>query len=375
MTWQETLESDEWRQAMTAAERTSDSRVEMIDTFGDWVTDVPADAAQVTLDGESAEMWGCQIRVVGQMIPLSSEDPLDPRANLRIRVWWRELLPSGWAEILMCTLYPSDPDIDDPGIPEVVLVGRDALSEAKRGGYRGQTIKVGGWTVTRALERLFAIVAPGIPVQVADSDETLPAKYTLGGRSPDEDWTELAAMADFSVWSDREGVIQVGPATEPSNPVASWQYGPGCAITRAGREMRTSEMRNRVVVVSTHPKVKKPIIATAEDTDEGSPTWIGYGRIWEEKVESDAITTATAAAKMARKELGKRLLPLDVAKVTIPGRPDLDFGDLCEISHAKAGLAGEYRVASWALNMPQRAASPDSMTVTMKARPRVESDD
>lgn len=371
MTWRDVLASDEWRAGMLATSRTSDSRVELIDADGMSVQDVPCDGVRVSMDGESSEMWGCEIQVTNQLIPLLPEDPLDPRANLRIRVWWRELLPSGWVEVPMCTTYPADPAIDDDGIPVVALTGRDSVVEAKRGGYRGQTIKVGGLTVTQALDRLFQVVAPGIPSEIADSAEVLPAKYTLGSRAPDEDWAEIAGLAGFSVWTDRTGVIQVGPAPTPSTPVAQWASGKGCVVQRARREMRTSDMRNRVVVRSTHPNLKKPVVGIAEDTDEGSPTWIGLGRIWEEVIESDAPTTVTAATQLARVELTKRLLPMDTITVTIPARPDLDAGSLCQIARARAGISGDYRVSSWSMVMPKPGESPDLLTVTMKARQRL----
>lgn len=357
---------------MLAPTRTSDCRVELIDYNGDTVSDVPADGVRVTMDGESSETWGCDLRVTGQMVPVLPDDPLDPRANLRIRIWWRELLPSGWAEIPMCTLYPADPVIDDDGTPSTTLTGRDPVIEAKRGGYRGQTIKVGGMTVTNALTRLFRVVAPAIQSEIADSDETLPAKYTLGTRAPEEDWTEIAGMAGFAVWSDREGVIQVGPPPLPKEPAAQWSAGPTCVIASAKREMRTSDMRNRIVVIGTHPKIKKPITGVAEDTNEGSPSWIGSGRIWEEKIESDAVTTVAAAVKLAKRELAKRLLPMDIVSVTIPARPDLDAGSLCQIARSKAGIAGEYRVASWSLVMPKPGESPERVTVIMKSRPRID---
>lgn len=362
----------EWADAFNSSQRVSDTRVELIDTYGQWVADVPADAVSVSMDSEATERWGCQLRVVNQMIPLLPSDPLDPRANLRIRVWWRELLASGWDEMLVCTLYPADPEVEDSGIPTVTVTGRDALSEARRGGYKGQTINVGGKSVTYALEKLFQVVAPGIPVSVADSDEALPSKYTLGEQSPDDDWTQIAAMADFTVYTDRSGVIQVGPEPEPDDPSAVWSDSESCKITQATRSMNTTDMRNRIVVRSTHPKIKKPVVGVAEDTDEGSPTWVGLGRIWEESIDSDKPTTVTAARKLARQELIKRLMPMDEAKVTIPARPDLDGGDLCLISRARTGLAGEYRVASWSIVMPQKGAAPEPMTVAMKAKPRVD---
>ena len=371
MTWRSVTATPEWRAAMESESRESDSWIEMIDAYDQQVVIVPADAATVSVDGASTENRKIEFDVTEALIPLLSSDPLDPRANLRIRAWWRENLSTGWADVLLGTWYPVDPLLTDNGIVTTKMTGRDALWEAKRGGYRGQSIKIGGKTCDDALRRLFDVVAPTISVTVASTDEKLPAKYTLGARKPEEDWAEIAGIAGFVVWADREGGIQIGPEPASSHAVASWSDGSRCSIETAERELRTSDMRNRIVVVSTHPKVKKPIVGIAEDTDEGSPTYIGLGRIWEERIESDTVTTVTAARKLANVELSKRLRPIDYAKVTIPGRPDVDPGDLCLINRARSGFAGDYRAESWSLPLPRAGVDPEKMQIAMKARPRI----
>ena len=238
------------------------------------------------------------------------------------------------------------------------------LSVAKGAGYGGQVIDVGGWTVTKALQRLFATISPRQQLRVADTTITLPAVYSLGSKTPEEDWKDLAAMAGWVVRTDREGVIVVGPPPDPASVARSFQEGDDCPVSDLVVDY-SSVLYNRVVVRSSSYEVDPPVWGYAEDTDPGSPTWIGNGVIRELTIDSDAVTTVAACTNMAKMHLGKYLRPTAAVSVVIPPDPTLDYRDRVIIGRAKAGVGGECRVSKWEMDVPVNGTPPGLMTATM----------
>lgn len=316
-------------------------------------TVVPVVDGQVRFAGESSEQWAADVTLSDPlMVPRSPDDPLDPRSGLRLRIWWDLWITAlGWVSVPCGAYVLHDPDISDNGQLSMALDGHDLITEAKRGGYGGQTISVGGFTVTAALGLIFDQVAPRFQRQVADTTITLPAVYELGARTPFEDWTDIAALAGWTVRADRDGVIVAGPPPSDDTVRAVWQEGPSARMSAVRRQVTTSEQVNRVVVVSTSDEVTPPLVAIAQDDDETSPTWVGLGVIWEERVESDAVATQDAADNLAALTYGRLRRPTETVEVTAPPRPDLGYRDAVQIGRRRAGVTGAYRVSSWSLDL------------------------
>ena len=346
MTWRDTVASDAWVAAVRARVRQIGARVEMVDGDGVWVCDLPVDSVQVTMRGESSEMWGASFALsAAAYVPLRETDVLDPRSGMRARVWWRVRSGTSWLEVPVGTYMIEDPDIEDDGLLSYTVDGVDPLAEAKRGGYGGATLDLGGMTVTDALTTIFARVAPMMPVRIPATTMLMPAVYTVGEQEASTDWTDVAAMAGWVVRTDREGVIQVGPAPSPDVPRESWQDGEDdCTVTSVKRAIKTSSVVNRVVCISTSTEITEPIREVVEDDDPGSATWVGRYGPYETVIRSDKVTSV---------------------EVTVPARPDLDYGDLIAVGRASVGAAGLYRVSSWTWTA---AAAPQPMRLTMMAR-------
>lgn len=369
-TWsRETADSAEWLAAVESPLRILSSRVEMLDVRDDVAGVIYPDSVTVDYDEAKSEAFAAAFTFSDPAsVPLRTADATSPLSGLKARVWWQVQTSGGVVEYPACTVYLEDPDMDYNGLLSMTLDGRDAVAEAKRGGYRGTTVSVGGMTVTAALALIFQTVAPGIPSRVAASAVALPAIYDLGAKLPEADWTEIAALAGFVVRADRLGVIVAGPPAVPESVRLSLAEGDGCAATRIRRSVSTSTMINRAVAVSTSTEIAAPIMAVCEDTDPGSPLWVGLGRNREKVVTSDAITTQEAADNLAQSTYAAGRSALDSIEVTMPQRPDMEGGDIASVSFPAIGAAGNYRIAAYRYAMRGPDKPPEQMTVRMRPK-------
>ena len=275
-TWRDWRDTPWWVGLVESRDRTVGSRVELIDSTGATVADLPVAAASVELHGTQQEQWAGSVVIRDpDWLPQDPTDLLDQRAGLRARIWWRLLTgPASGPEVPLATLVLGDPQVRDrEGAWEMTLTGRDVLSLPKRGGYRGLILDLGGLTVTAALKLLFAQLAPTVPVRVADTTLTLPTGYLVGlsDRTPAQDWTDLADVAGWVVRSDRDGVIVAGPRVDRTNPRADWSEGDDATVIELDRDVSTSDTVNRVIVRSTSTA---GVLAVVEDDDPGSATWV-----------------------------------------------------------------------------------------------------
>ncbi len=366
-TWRDWRDTPWWVGLVESRVRTVGSRVELIDSTGATVADLPVAAASVELHGTQQEQWAGSVVIRDpDWLPQDPTDLLDQRAGLRARIWWRLLTgPASGPEVPLATLVLGDPQIRDRGADwEMTLTGRDVLSLPKRGGYRGLILDLGGLTVTAALKLLFAQLAPTVPVRVADTTLTLPTGYQVGlsDRTPAQDWTDLADVAGWVVRSDRDGVIVAGPRVDRTTPRADWSEGDDATVIELDRDVSTSDTVNRVIVRSTSTA---GVWAVVEDDDPGSATWVGRYGPFERLIESDAVTTPAGALSMARMQYGRLRLPTESVSVRVPVRPDLDYRDPVILRRDRSGVAGTYLVSGWTIRL---GPSPSLMEVAMMPR-------
>ena len=366
-TWRDWQDTPWWVGLVQSRVRTVGSRVELVDSTGATVADLPVAAASVELHGTQPEQWAGSVVIRDpDWLPQDPTDLLDPRAGLRARIWWRLLtgVDSG-PEVPLATLVLGDPQVRDrEGAWEMTLTGRDVLSLPKRGGYRGLILDLGGMTVTAALKLLFAQLAPTVPVRVADTTLTLPSGYQVGlsDRTPAQDWTDLADVAGWVVRSDRDGVIVAGPRVDRTTPRADWSEGDDATVIELDRDVATSDTVNRVIVRSTSTA---GVWAVVEDDDPGSATWVGRYGPFERVIESDAVTTAEGALSMARMQYGRLRLPTESIQARVPVRPDLDYRDPVILRRDRSGVGGTYLVSGWTIRL---GSSPSLMEVAMMPR-------
>ena len=371
--WRANISSTAFREALLAPHRQVSARAELVYLTGQPATylvngtpiEMDFDHVSVEYSGELEESWSARFSSTNPAwVPTGADHPLDPRSQYAIRLYWQLYVHGDRIELPIGTFRPDSPTVHDTGTVEISWTGRDMLSVAKGAGYGGQVIDVGGWTVTKALQRLFATISPRQALRVAETTTTLPAVYSLGSKTPEEDWEDLAAMAGWVARTDREGVIVIGPPPDPASIARSLQEGDDCPVFDLKVDY-SSVTYNRVVVRSSSYEVDPPVWGYAEDTDPGSPTWIGNGVIRELTIDSDAVTTTEACTNMAKMHLGKYLRPTAAVSVTIPADPTLNYRDRVVLGRAKAAVGGQYRVSKTEMDLPINGTPPGFMTVTM----------
>ncbi len=364
--WDDLLAMPEWAAQMAAVDRQVACRVEVIDPTGAPVGDAVIDSGTVRMTGGGSEMWVANLSGTDpDWLPMDYTDALDSRSGNRVRIWWQELIPAldGWGEVPVMTGWPHNPDVTDEGLPAWSLTVRDSLLEAKRGGYGGKTVEVGGLTVDAALNALFEAVAPLIDRSIPPSLVLLPTTCTLGENDPDQDWTEIAALAGWAVWSDREGTITAGPITAATE--VDWSEGAGCRLTGLRKSSTTTDIKNRVVVVSTNSDVATTITAVKEDDDPASPTYVGDHGPWELRIESDTVASQEAADALAATMLAANLLPtVEITGKATP-RPDLGWGDAIQLQRDRIGIYGIHTLTAFGMTLPKPGTVPELMEITM----------
>ncbi len=364
--WEVLFAMPEWAEQMASLDRTVACRVEVIDPAGIAIGDARIDAGTVTMRGGGSEMWVADLSGSDpDWLPMDESDALDSRSGNRVRVWWQEWIPAlgGWAEGPVMTGWPHNPKVTDSRTLSWSVTVRDSLLEAKRGGYGGAVVELGGMTVDQALTKLFDVVAPKLDTSFPLSSVRLPTTYTLGENEPDKDWTAIAAMAGWTVWSDREGVIVAGPLKAAR--AVDWSEGPGCRITQLERSTTTTDIINRVVVRSTNSDVSPAITSIAEDDDPASATFVGRHGPWERVIESDAIASQQAADNLAAAELIAGLRPTSEVTGKATPRPDLGWGDLIQLGRDRVGIYGPHILTEFRLTLPAPNTAPELMAITV----------
>jgi len=360
--WSDNLEA--YRSAVDAPRRVVASRVEAIALSGMSLGDVPCDGVRVAFDGEQAEQWRADFAFSDpSMVPTSTTSTLDGRSGVRLRPWWRINTPAGWLEVPCGTFVVEDPKITDDGALSTTVPGLDPLAVARRGRYGSKVIDVGGLTVSAALARLFGVLMPGYPVSIDASTVTLPEHYELWDRDPAEDWTEIAAMADMRVRTDRWGTITVRPEPDPQTLAADWQEGPDCPVTDLASTIKTSTIPRRVVVVSTSPDVTPPIVGVWLNPDADNDMLVT-----EQRIESTTVATQEGANNLARMTGERWRRPQQSVEVTVPARPDLGYRDRVALTRQRAAVSGVFAVGGWELTLAGPDTDPASMRVKMMTR-------
>ena len=365
--WRETLADPDFLDAVNAPVREGVGwRVEMVNQSGGWVVDMPADQVAVSMQGDAAERFSATFTLSDRdWVPTGPRSWLAPTSGLRARIWWQ----LGDWEVLLCTLHLARPRIKDDGTSVTITVtGRDPVSVIRRGGYQSQLLSVGGRTVTAALDRMLNLAAPTIPHRIGESGVTLPGVMELGEEDFWGDLWEIAALAGFEPRTERDGTVTVDEPSAPERISASFQEGPHCVMLPGLSRDIDTDTFNRVTVVASSVEVETPISATVECEDRTSPFWVGRYGPFTKRVDSDKVSSVTAARNLAAAEYRRGLHPTEEVTVVCPQRPDLDYRDRCQVGREQAGVGGEYRVLGWSMTLRDRTQPPEPMSIDFMVR-------
>lgn len=373
LSWLDIMDDPRLLAALDDPRRMLRARIALVDSSGTEVGTLPITAGRVTYSGGESEQRTATFELADpSLVPHTWQDPLDSRSRIQAQVWWGIWMDEmrDWWEVPLGRLDLEDPGTRDSSTAFALTVkGRDPIARLKRAGYGHQVISVGGQTVTEALRALFAAVAPQLPVSIADTGTVLPGVYELGGRRPAQDAQEIAATAGWTVGTDRVGMLHAGPPPTPGAPRVSLAEGPTCPVIDLSSDIVTSEWCNSILVRGTHPDIDPPVWALAEDHDPGSPSSIeAVGLRSADPVDSDTLTTEGAAQAMADLLLAQKRRPTQLVKVTIPQRPDLDWGTVVSLARTKSRVSGDWQVQSWEIPLVVPPNPPQPMTVTFMLR-------
>ena len=372
--WQNNIRSTAFRKALTSPLRVVTSRAELVDYSGNpltWTTsdgtalDLRLSGASVSFDGSISESWKMDATAIGtEWVPTTPDHPLDPRSQAAIRLWWGLLVDGGEIELPVGTFAIGDVVVNDNGVPEISITGRDMLSIPKGAGYDGQTLDLGRMTVDAALIRLFSFLSPNIPVRCEATPITLPRVYEVGSGKPNEDWDKIAATAGWIVRTDRMGAIVIGPPGSRGVVVRSLQEGEDCVISGLKRAIK-NVWYNRVCVQSSSSEIDPPVYYVAQDNDPSSPTWVGLGVIRSMPiVKSDTATSVEACKAQAELLLSQNAKPLEQLTWTQPPDPTYDYLDMVQVARAQSGVGGVASIEQWSFTLPISSAAPGLMSVT-----------
>lgn len=370
--WRAVAADAAFQAELASEDRAIGTRLEMIDVDGNHVDDLPFSGGSTNYDGAATESFAVTVTITDKRyVPTGPRSLLDPRSGHWCRVWWRLRKPDRvtWWEIPLATVKLGKPRTRaSHGQVELTMTGRDAFSIARRRSYGDQVIAVGGLTVTAALTSLFEHVAPGTRTVIGASSVTLPAVYELSDSDPGIDWEKIAGVGGMTATSTRLGLIEVAAPNLPSTVYADLQEGPGCPVVELTREV-DDDLYNHVTVVSSNPDVTPPLVSVREDTDPGSPTYIGgpYGT-FRKTIKSDAVASQEAADNLADVEYQRLRLPVETVDVTMRQRPDFEWATLVTAKSDDAGTAGQFRVSGWTIPHTVPGSDPAEMGVSFMAR-------
>lgn len=124
----------------------------------------------------------------------------------------------------------------------------------------------------------------------------------------------------------------------------------------ASSNIPIDQIRNRVTVISSATQDAdgndiEPVTATATIDDSTHPLWVGRGHYYDERVETDAVTTQSQADAMATATLADLSALAEEVEMAILPHPHIDAGDVVQASTTRTQLGGAYQVAAWSLTL------------------------
>ena len=294
-------------------------------------------------------------------------DLLNPLQHNMVRAWWWLLVGDVWERVPVGTGTVDSVMVtdDDQGFVVTLLV-RDMLADVARARW-DETLQLGALPVSDAISRVLLSRAPWAAVAIPPSRERLPGDWAHG--QPDSDPTDdLARLADAMgavARTTRMGEFTVDPVQYRSSAAVRARIVEGVSgdgVTQLLSVDTTvtdmDQVVNACTVTSASPDVDPPVSGRFEITDPASPLRVDVRR-YSRSVSNAIVTTAAQAATMARNYVERNSAQVEMT-ITHTPRPDLNPGDVVEVTLAEAGVWGRWTVLGWSLDSP---TGPQSTTV------------
>lgn len=212
-------------------------------------------------------------------------------------------------------------------------------------------------------------VAP-LSYSIVPTDATVPVASYNQGSNPWQAAMDLAAVAGYELYFDAYGVVVGKPIPDPYTQPITWNftddqvavYGLGGSGSTAllgspystpaavQVNMTRQGIYNDIVIQGTGTSnaptyngpggtsTGSPVLAQAQDTNPGSPTYIngGLGNI--PNFVSSSLVTSAGAQAMANNDLQVALSSAWTVTLQIPPNPILDIDDVVMVTRPRVGL-------------------------------------
>ena len=165
---------------------------------------------------------------------------------------------------------------------------------------------------------------------------------TSGSNSPWTDITGLASSLGAELYIDATGAFTLRPLPDPNTIPPIWDYfdGDGGMLTSATRKLDSSKAVNYVIATGENTAAKKPLLATAVDSDPSSPTYYQgeFGRVVGREPGRKRLTTQQQVQNAANTYLNWFVGGEESVSIEGVVNPALDTGDVIRIRRLRLGI-------------------------------------
>lgn len=194
-----------------------------------------------------------------------------------------------------------------------------------------------------------SIVSPALPASQLYAFTPVSAVIAAQTYAPGDDRWEKASTLAGDVGCvlafDPNGVLTLQPIIDPGSTKPVWSFADGEAsvLTGVTSDLDRTQAANVIVVIAQSTGNAAALIATAEDDDPTSPTWVGgpFGRVVK-TFSTSALTTQADVQAYADAQL--LLYKGATQQISLTGitLPHLDALDVINVEEAQVKVSSKY---------------------------------
>jgi len=320
----------------------------------------PVLSGRVDYAAGSSTLRSCDVTVFGD-VPAGPTDLLAPSGS-ELRLWRGAVDWTGEEILEPVGRYGFDEVTVDRGTSEIPIVGYDLSALVSDNRWTGPYEIPRGTPLGRAVADAVRSRLPDHAWQdpnLTDTRATTPA-VVWGeevGNDPWKDVTDLAASDGLEVSFGRDGRLTLTDVPDPDTVVPRWSMIAGETVTYLG-STRTLVGRPYNVVIARGETADEtaPIVATAEDNDPTSGSYVGrYRKPY--FMASGYVTTVGQAQRAADAQLLRLRGLSEVVSLSMIGHPALDVWQTVAVDDPALGTTARYVIEAVSLPLPGGAAT------------------
>lgn len=348
-------------------------RVELRNPSGEVIRDLYADTASVGMDETSRIRNTCRADVIFKEFTSNEKSLIDPIQKNEL---WIYRGVEGIGEVKLGQFKIRSYSISDSkNNYRIQLRGADYSRTIRRNRFLTNYHVDPGVRYPEAIKTMLQFMNPEFSYDFTDTDDINVVTPKLdfggsGGTGGSNAWESAEEMAESiacEIFFNREGVciLRPVPETQDLSPVENYHEGRYAKFLNVATDRTDEDTYNVVVVRGESTSNDEPVMATAEDDDEQSDTWVGgpYGRVPHFE-QSNYVTTETQAQQLADAMLRRRMAVTENVRISSIVNPALEVGQVVSIKRAKSQIDNEYVIER--MTMPLDYNTP--LEITMRTR-------